>query len=118
MRVSPVLPLLFALSVALTACEHNTDLIAKLNDEPLGHTNASNIAAMVANPADLIRGHGGGPVDAAVSVLPIDRFEADRLKPLPDPGGSSGASGSSTSGSGSSGSGSSGSGSAGGASGG
>jgi type IV pilus biogenesis protein CpaD/CtpE len=115
MRVSPVLPLLFALSVVLAACEHNTDLIAKLNDEPLGHTNASNIAAMVANPADLIRGHGGGPVDAAVSVLPIERYEADRLKPLPDPGGSSGASGSSSSGGSS---GSSGSGSAGGASGG
>jgi type IV pilus biogenesis protein CpaD/CtpE len=98
MRVSPVLPLLFALSVALTACEHNTDLIAKLNDEPLGHTNQANIAAMVANPADLIRGHGGGPVDAAVSVLPIDRFEADRLKPLPNPGGSSGASGSGSAG--------------------
>jgi type IV pilus biogenesis protein CpaD/CtpE len=115
MRVSPVLPLLFALSVALTACEHNTDLIAKLNDEPLGHTNQSNIAAMVANPADLIRGHGGGPVDAAVSVLPIDRFEADRLKPLPNPGGSSAGGGSSSSGGGS---GASGSGSAGGASGG
>jgi type IV pilus biogenesis protein CpaD/CtpE len=115
MRVSPVLPLVFALSVVLAACEHNTDLIAKLNDEPLGHTNASNIAAMVANPADLIRGHGGGPVDAAVSVLPIDRYEADRLKPLPDPGGSSAGGGSGSSGGSS---GSSGSGSAGGASGG
>jgi type IV pilus biogenesis protein CpaD/CtpE len=93
MRISPVLPLLFAVTVSLTACAHNTDLIAKLNDEPLGHTNASNIAAMVANPADLVRGHGGGPVDAAVTTLPIDRLEGDRMKALPDPGGSSGGGG-------------------------
>lgn len=90
MRISPVLPLLFVVSVALTACAHNTDLIAKLNDEPLGHTNESNIAAMVANPADLVRGHGGGPVDDAVSVQPIQRYEADHLKALPNPGGNSG----------------------------
>ena len=93
MRISPVLPLLFVLSVALTACEHNTDLIAKLNDEPLGHTNESNIAAMVANPADLIRGHGGGPVDAAVTTAPIERFETDHLKALPNPGGACGGGG-------------------------
>jgi type IV pilus biogenesis protein CpaD/CtpE len=101
MRISPILPLLFALSVVLTACEHNTDLIAKLNAEPLPHTNESNIAAMVANPADLIRGHGGGPVDGAVSVQPIIRFEADRLKPLPDPGGQTSGGGSAGSGGGS-----------------
>jgi type IV pilus biogenesis protein CpaD/CtpE len=93
MRFSPLIPLLVALPLALSACEHNTDLIARLNDEPLGHTNESNIAAMVANPADLIRGHGGGPVDGAVSVQPIQRFEADHIKPLANPGGSSGSSG-------------------------
>jgi hypothetical protein len=93
MRLSPVLPLLFLLSAVLAACAHNTDLIARLNDEPLGHTNESNIAAMVANPADLIRGHGGGPVDAAVTTAPIDRLETGRLKPLPDPGGTSGGGG-------------------------
>jgi len=101
MRISPVLPLLFVVSVALTACDHNTDSIARLNDEPLGHTNESNIAAMVANPSDLIRGHGGGSVGSAVSVMPIERFNADRLKPLPNPGGS--ASGGSGGGSGSAG---------------
>ena len=93
MRIAPVLPLLFVFTIPLTACEHNTDLIAKLNDEPLGHTNAANIAAMVVNPADLVRGHGGGPVDGAVSVLPIERLETEHLKPLPNPGGSGAASG-------------------------
>jgi hypothetical protein len=109
MRISPVAPLLFVLSVALTACAHNTDSIARLNAEPLGHTNQSNIAAMVANPSDLLRGHGSGSVDSAVSVAPIDRLEADHMKPLPNPGGSSG---------GASGGGGGGSGSAGGAAGG
>ena len=108
MRISPVLPLLFALAFTLTACDENTDMIAELNAEPLGHTNESNVAAMVVNPVDLVRGHGGGPVDGAVSADPIIRFEADRLKPLPNPGGGSGG--------GSSGGGSSGGGGGGGAS--
>jgi type IV pilus biogenesis protein CpaD/CtpE len=93
MRISPVLPLLFAVSAMLTACEHNTDLIARLNDEPMGHVNQSNIAAMVANPADLIRGHGGGPVDAADSAAPIERLESDHPKALLTPGHSGGGSG-------------------------
>ena len=90
MRISPVLPLLFALTIGLTACEQNTDLIAKLNDEPLGHTNQSNIAAMVANPTDLLRGHGGGTVYSEPSVSAIQRVETDRSKSLPDAGGGSG----------------------------
>jgi type IV pilus biogenesis protein CpaD/CtpE len=94
MRISPVLPLLFALTAALTACAHNTDLIAKLNAEPLGNTNESNIAAMVANPADLVRGHGGMPTDAVITSLPIERIQMDRPKGLRSTGGGSGGGGS------------------------
>jgi type IV pilus biogenesis protein CpaD/CtpE len=86
-------PLLLAMSLTLTACEHNTDLVAKLNAEPLGNTNQSNIAAMVANPADLVRGHGGGPIDGAPAVLSIERIQMDHPKPFPSSGGSSGGSG-------------------------
>jgi type IV pilus biogenesis protein CpaD/CtpE len=93
MRTSPILPLLFALTAALTACAHNTDLIAKLNEEPLGNTNASNIAAMVANPADLVRGHGGVPTGAVITSLPIERIQMDRPKGLPGSGGGSGGGG-------------------------
>jgi type IV pilus biogenesis protein CpaD/CtpE len=82
MHISPILPLLFVLSVTLTACAHNTDLVAKLNDEPLGNTNQSNIAAMVVNPADLVRGHGSGVTDDAVTVQPIERHQADHEKTL------------------------------------
>jgi type IV pilus biogenesis protein CpaD/CtpE len=95
MRIHPVLPLLFALTSGLTACAHNTDFIAKLNAEPLGNTNQANIAAMVANPTDLVRGHGVGPADGAVSVLPIQRFEADHAKGL---GGASSGGGAATGG--------------------
>jgi type IV pilus biogenesis protein CpaD/CtpE len=93
MRISPILPLLFALTAALTACAHNTDLIAKLNAEPLGNTNESNIAAMVANPADLVRGHGGVPTDAVITSLPIERIQMDRPKGFGSPGGGSGGGG-------------------------
>lgn len=92
MRISPVLPLLFAVSASLTACDQHTDFVARLNAEPLGHTNQSNIAAMVANPADLVRGHGGGGAGAAVTTLPIQRYDADRAKPLSTSGTSSGGS--------------------------
>ena len=82
MHISPILPLLFVLSVTLTACAHNTDLVAKLNDEPLGNTNQSNIAAMVVNPADLVRGHGSDVTDNAVTVMPIERHDGDHEKTL------------------------------------
>jgi type IV pilus biogenesis protein CpaD/CtpE len=70
------------LSVALSACAHNTDLVAKLNAEPLGNTNQSNIAAMVVNPADLVRGHGSDLANDAVTVMPIERHDADHEKSL------------------------------------
>jgi type IV pilus biogenesis protein CpaD/CtpE len=86
LRLAAVLPVLFALA----SCDHNTDEIARMNEEPLGHTNASNIAAMVANPMDLVRGHGGNGPDAAITTAPIDRLESDRPKALPNAGGGSG----------------------------
>ncbi len=89
MRTSYSLTLIVAVTAALIGCAHNTDLIATLNSEPLPSTNQSNIAAMVANPADLVRGHGGRGTDAVGSVAPIDRLETDHLKALPNPGGSS-----------------------------
>ena len=82
MRISPILPVLLTLSVALSACAHNTDLIAKLNAEPLGNTNQSNIAAMVVNPADLMHGHGSNVTDNAVTVMPIERHDGDHEKTL------------------------------------
>jgi type IV pilus biogenesis protein CpaD/CtpE len=105
MRISPILPLLLAVSAVLTACAHNTDSVAKLNEIPFGGTNDANIAAMVVNPADLVRGHGQDRVDGTTAVAPVQRLLTDRPKTLPNPGG---AEGGGSSGAGSSGGGSSG----------
>jgi len=62
--------------------------------------NAGNIAAMVANPADLISGHGVQRSDGKEAVTAVDRVWQDKPKKLLDPVGTDGGSG----GSGSSGS--------------
>jgi hypothetical protein len=67
--------------------------------------NAGNIAAMVANPQDLIRGHGTPIVDAHEPALAVGHVWNDQPKPLGFTSGGSGG-GSSGSGGGSSSSGS------------
>jgi type IV pilus biogenesis protein CpaD/CtpE len=82
MRSSPFLPLLLMMTATLAACAHNTDSVAKLNEIPFGGAVQANLAAMVANPADLVRGRGQVAVDGASAVLPLDRLSTDRQKPL------------------------------------
>lgn len=61
--------------------------------------NAGNIAAMVANPADLIRGHGVQRSDGKQAVMAVEHIWQDKPKPLPAldpstaPSGSTGGSG-------------------------
>ena len=55
--------------------------------------NAGNIAAMVANPADLISGHGVQRSDGKEAVTAVDRVWQDKPKPLLDPSGKQGGSG-------------------------
>jgi type IV pilus biogenesis protein CpaD/CtpE len=59
---------------------------------PTGASEA-NVAAMVANPHDMIRGHGNARADGAVAEGAVARLRQDHAKPLPDPGGSSGGGG-------------------------
>jgi type IV pilus biogenesis protein CpaD/CtpE len=73
MRISPILPLLFLMTAALTACDHNTDSVARLNEIPFGGVNEANIAAMVVNPADLVRGHDLTPLDGKSAAAPVQR---------------------------------------------
>jgi uncharacterized membrane protein YgcG len=82
MRFSPILPLVLATSLALAACDHHTDSIARLNRIPFGGANDANIAAMAERPADLMRGRGQGPVDGTTAEGPIHRLLTDRPKPL------------------------------------
>jgi uncharacterized membrane protein YgcG len=101
--------LMAALSVA--ACQE-MDPYAKTDMwQPTG-ANAGNLAAMVANPYDLIRGRGSNLTDSNEPVLAIHRVNTDHPKGLLDPGGNSGSSsGSSGGGSGGGGGGGSGGGS-------
>jgi type IV pilus biogenesis protein CpaD/CtpE len=56
--------------------------------------NAGNLAAMVANPNDLIRGHGVQKSDGKEAATAIDHIWVDKPKPLPDPTGAQSGSGS------------------------
>jgi type IV pilus biogenesis protein CpaD/CtpE len=52
---------------------------------PTGASKA-NVAAMVANPNDMIRGHGDARADGAVAEGAVTRARQDRPKPLLNPG--------------------------------
>jgi Pilus biogenesis CpaD protein (pilus_cpaD) len=86
-RISPILPLLVVTSLALSACDHHTDSIARLNTIPFGGANDANIAVMVANPPDLLRGRGQDSIDGTTAQEPIQRLLTDHPKPLLNPGG-------------------------------
>ena len=86
MRVSPLLPVLFMMGAVLTACDHHVDGIARMNEIPFGGAAEANLAAMVANPADLYRGHGQSWAGATSAVPPLERLTTDHPKPLLNPG--------------------------------
>jgi len=54
--------------------------------------NAANIAAMVANPKDMVRGHGTARTSSNPQMIAVERINADRPKPLPNPNATAGAS--------------------------
>jgi type IV pilus biogenesis protein CpaD/CtpE len=109
--IRPLTVVLTAGALALSGCQsldpyQRTDVWT-----PTG-ASAGNIAVMVANPQDLIRGHGAPIEDAHEPVTAVGRVWNDQPKPLGfTAGGGSGGSGSSGGSSSSSGSSSSGSGS-------
>jgi len=109
--------------LSLAACQQMDPYTRTDMWQPTG-ANAGNIAAMVADPYDLIRGRGATSVNSKESNIAIGHIWSDTPKGLLDPGGSSssgsggGSSGSSSgSGSGSGGGGGSGGGSGSGSSG-
>jgi len=52
----------------------------------MGCANAANLAAMVANPADLVIPQPAPPASAAALQLPIERYRSGKALPLPDEG--------------------------------
>ncbi len=104
---------LLAAVLSIAACQEMDPYARNDMWQPTG-ANAGNIAAMVANPYDLIRGRGSDRTDSNEPVLAIHRVNTDHPKALLDPGGDSGSSTGSSGGGGSGGGGSSGGGSGGG----
>ncbi len=49
---------------------------------PLG-ANADNLRAMVADPHDLLSGHGAASSDGELAALAVARLRADQVRPLP-----------------------------------
>ena len=117
MRMSTIVRVaLFGGMLGLAACQDLDPYTRSGTWQPTG-ANQGNLAAMVANPYDLIRGRGLPATDSKEPTLAINRVSTDAPKPLLDPGG--GASGGSSGGGSSGGSGGgSGSGSGGGGAGG
>lgn len=101
---------LLACLVSFSGCDSRDPYLRTDVWQPTG-ANAANLAAMVANPQDLIRGRGVTATDSKAPELAVENIWNDKPKQLPDMTGTS--SGSSGSGSGSGGSGSGGSGSGG-----
>jgi hypothetical protein len=56
-----------------------------------GGANAANIAAMAANPHDMILGRGARGADARPAASAVERVWLDHAKPLPDANGSASA---------------------------
>ncbi|MEJ0016004.1 MAG: hypothetical protein WDN25_05465 [Acetobacteraceae bacterium] len=80
---------LFAGVLTLAACQEMDPYTRPGTWQPTG-ANAGNIAAMVADPYDLIRGRPATRVDSKASDLAVGRLWTDKPKPLPDPGGPGG----------------------------
>jgi len=76
MRINLALPVLLVAGCASFDPYRRTDVWY-----PTG-ANAGNIAAMVAEPRDLILGHGGDRADARQAAGAVDRVWQDRKKPL------------------------------------
>ena len=53
----------------------------------------ANLAVMVADPNDLIRGHGGAKPDGGLAAAAVTRLQQDKAKPLLNPGSGSGGGG-------------------------
>jgi uncharacterized membrane protein YgcG len=82
---------LLAAVLSVAACQEIEPYARNDMWQPTG-ANAGNIAAMVANPYDLLHGRGSDRTDSNEPVLAIHRVNTDHTKALLDPGGNSAAS--------------------------
>jgi hypothetical protein len=77
-------PLSLLLALLATGCTLTGNPLDRAGTwHPLG-ANAANLAAMVANPHDLVEGEAASGTPGPVAVTPVDRLRADKVKALPD----------------------------------
>jgi type IV pilus biogenesis protein CpaD/CtpE len=74
-----------AIVALLSACAA-TDPLLNPNDWRPNGANEANIAAQVANPADLKRGRGASGTDGEQAAVAVQRLRAGKVKALPDSG--------------------------------
>ena len=69
--------------LALSACGPDFDPLSREGLFQPTHVNRANLAAQVANPADLVRGTGSVTADGQLAAAAVDRLRTDRVKKLP-----------------------------------
>ena len=82
------MPLSFKLAAAgslflLFACSPATDPLYRDGLWQPSHVNHENLAQMVANPSDLVRGTGTTGADGQIASAAVDRLRNDKVKKLP-----------------------------------
>jgi type IV pilus biogenesis protein CpaD/CtpE len=75
--------LLLACLLALAGCDSTDPYLRPGMWQPTG-ANQRNLAAMVVNPSDLIRGHGESGSDGRRADIAVSRVLEDRTRSLPD----------------------------------
>ena len=79
-------PMMFLLAaMSLAGCASTDPLTRDGLWQPSG-ANEANLAAMVANPADLIQGRGAEGSDGQRAAAAVARLRTDHVKTLPDSG--------------------------------
>ncbi len=83
MRTSFKAALLLGGTATLAGCGQDYDPLTREGLWQPNHANHSNLALMVANPADLVRGTGTTAADGQLAAAAVDRLRTDKVKKLP-----------------------------------
>jgi len=73
-------------AASLAACGPAYDPLTRAGVWTPEHVNRANLVLMAANPADLVRGTGETGTNGAVAAAAVTRFEAGKVKKLPEAG--------------------------------
>ncbi len=72
----------FLLLLLLPAACTQTDLFYRAGDWTPQGANARNLAAMVAEPSDMVRGRGDTGADSPLAIAAVSRLMEGKAKPL------------------------------------